>query len=190
MKWAWTIVVALIGTAQAADDTLRSGVFEPARVAPSFSLAGSDGAPLTLERYRGKVVILGFGFSQCPEICPTTLAKLAKARKRMGAAARDVQVIYVTVDPERDTPEQMRGYLALFDPTFLGATGTAAQLAAVFKDYGIAVTKYPGRAAGEYGFEHSTFVYLIDRDGRIRAMAPFGERAEDIAHDAAVLLKK
>lgn len=165
-------------------------MFEPARVAPSFSLTGSDGAPLTLERYRGKVVILGFGFSHCPEICPTTLAKLAKARQRMGAAARDVQVIYVTVDPERDTAEQMRGYLALFDPTFIGGTGTRAQLDAVFKDYGITATKYAGRAPGEYGFEHSTFVYLIDGDGRLRAMAPYGKSAEDIAHDAAILLRK
>ena len=173
----------------AAEDKLRSGVFEPARVAPAFTLTGSDGTDLRLDRYRGKVVILGFGFSHCPEICPTTLAKLAKARKQMGAAARDVQVLYITVDPGRDTPEQMRGYLALFDPTFIGGTGTASQLAAVYKDYGITATRYDGRAPGEYGFEHSTFVYLIDREGRLRAMAPYGKSAEDIAHDAAILLK-
>ena len=190
MKAAWAIAWAFIGAVHAADEPLRSGVFEPARVAPPFTLAGSDGHELRLDRYRGKVVILGFGFSHCPEICPTTLAKLAKARKQMGAAARDVQVVYITVDPERDTPEQLRGYLTLFDPTFIGGSGTPAQLAAVFKDYGIKVTRYDGRVPGEYGYEHSTFVYLVDPAGRIRAMAPYGERAEDIAHDAAILLKK
>ena len=189
MKWAWAMALAFVGAVHAADGRLKSGVFEPARIAPPFALTGSDGGELRLERYRGKVVILGFGFSHCPEICPTTLAKLAKARKQMGAAASDVQVIYVTVDPERDTPEQLRGYLALFDPTFIGATGTPAQLAAVYKDYGITATKYAGRAPAEYGFEHSTFVYLIDREGRLRAMAPYGKSADDIAHDAAMLLK-
>lgn len=189
MKRGWLFAFLLVGAVHAADEKLKSGVFEPARMAPAFVLAGSDGAELRLERFRGKVVILGFGFSHCPEVCPTTLAKLAKARKQMGAAANEVQVIYVTVDPERDTPEQLRGYLTLFDPTFIGGTGTPAQLAAVYKDYGITATRYQGRTPGDYGFEHSTFAYLIDRDGRLRAMAPYGKSAEDIAHDAAILLK-
>ena len=189
MKWGWLVGLFFVGAVHGADDKLKSGVFEPARVAPAFVLAGSDGNELRLDRFRGKVVILGFGFSHCPEVCPTTLAKLAKARKQMGAAASDVQVIYVTVDPERDTREQLRGYLALFDPTFIGGTGTPAQLAAVYKDYGITATRYQGRAPGEYGFEHSTFVYLIDREGRLRAMAPYGKSADDIAHDATILLK-
>ena len=182
---------ALLATVQvhAADERLRSGTFDPPRAAPALALEGSDGTTLTLERFRGKLVILGFGFTHCPEICPTTLAKLAKARKQMGSAAKDVQVVYVTVDPERDTPEQMRGYLALFDPTFVGGTGKPAQLAKVFKEYGITATRYDGRAPGEYGFEHSSFVYLIDREGRIRAMAPYGKSADDIAHDAAILLQ-
>ena len=191
MRLAFALLSLLLaGAVHAADAKLKSGAFDPPRMAPELSLEGSDGAALRLEKYRGKVVILGFGFTNCPEICPTTLAKLAKARKSLGDAGRDVQVVYVTVDPERDTPQQMRAYLAHFDPTFIGGTGTPAQLARVYKDYGVTATKWTTKDPAVYGVEHSSFVYLIDREGRIRAMAPYGKRAEDIAHDAAILLRK
>ena len=179
----------IAGAAHGADVKFKSGVFDPPRMAPEFSLDGSDGAKLSLGRYRGKVVVLGFGFTHCPEICPTTLARLAKARKRLGDAARDLQVVYVTVDPERDNPERMRAYLANFDATFVGGSGTGAQLSQVEKDYGIMAAKKIGKS-GSYGVDHSTFVYLIDREGRLRAMMPFGKSDEDVAHDAAILLAK
>ena len=182
-------IVALLFATAAARTTLKAGTFEPAGMAPELSLQSSNGGTLSLAKYRGKVVLLGFGFTSCPKVCPTTLAVLAQAKKRLGDQGKQVQVVYVTVDPERDTPEQMRGYLALSDPTFIGGTGTPAQLAAVFKDFGVTATRYEGRAPDEYGFEHSSFVYLIDREGRIRAMAPYGKSAADIAHDAAILLQ-
>ena len=163
----------------------KSGVFEPPRKAPEFALKGSNGAELRLDNYRGKVVVLGFGFSNCPEICPTTLDRLAKAKKRLGESGRDLQVVYVTVDPERDTPERLRTYLAAFDPGFVGGTGTPAQVEKVQKEYGIMARK-----VGQQGFDHSTFVYLIDREGLLRVMVPYGKSVEDIAHDAALLLKK
>jgi protein SCO1 len=125
------------------------------------------------------VVVVGFGFTHCPEICPTTLSRLAKARKSLGEAGRDLQVVYVTVDPERDSPAQMGTYLANFDATFIGGTGKAAQLDKVYRDYGVIGTR-----------NHSTSVYLIDREGRLRAMVPYGKSAEDIAHDAGLLLAK
>jgi protein SCO1/2 len=177
------------GAACAADRHFRSGAFEPPRMAPELNLAGSDGKDVKLERYRGKVVALGFGYTHCPEVCPTTLSRLAKARRSLGAAGRDLQVIYVTVDPERDDAKRMREFLASFDPTFVGGTGTAAQLAKVYRDYGVTAMKHAGSTPGAYGMEHSSFVYLIDRAGRIRAMVPYGERAEDVAHDAALLLE-
>jgi len=177
------------GSAYAVDVQLKSGAFEPPRMAPELGLAGSDGKPLELGRYRGKVVALGFGYTSCPEICPTTLSRLAKARKSLGAAGRDLQVIYVTVDPERDDAKRMRAFLGNFDATFVGGTGTPAQLAKVYRDYGVTAVKHPGRTPGTYGMEHSSFVYLIDREGRIRAMVPYGEPPEDVAHDAALLLK-
>ena len=159
-------------------------------MAPELSLAGSDGKDLKLERYRGKVVVLGFGFTNCPEVCPMTLSRLAKVRKSLGVSGRDLQVIYVTVDPERDDPKRMREFVTSFDPTFIGGTGKPAQLAQVYRDYGVTAVKHAGSVPGVYGFEHSSFVYLIDREGRLRAMVPYGERPEDVAHDAALLLKQ
>src|SRR5215475_430048 len=123
----------------------KGGSFNPPRPAPDFLLKGSDGSELRLSHYRGKVVALGFGYTFCPDVCPTTLAQLAEARRKLGAAASDFQVVYVTVDPERDTVAQLRKYLSSFDPTFIGATGTPAQLAAVEKDYGIFANKVPNK---------------------------------------------
>ncbi len=167
---------------------LKAGVFDPPRQAPDFSLRGSDGTELRLSRYRGKVVLLGFGFAHCADVCPMTLAVLAQARKSLGASASEVQVVYVTVDPERDDPARMREYLANFDPGFIGGTGTPAQLAAVRKNYGIAATKVA--TANGYGVDHSSFVYLIDRDGRLRALMPYGRPAADYVHDVSLLMRK
>jgi protein SCO1/2 len=165
---------------------LKAGAFEPPRPAPDFTLQGSDGSALRLSRYRGKVVLLGFGFTTCPAVCPITLLTLAQARKRLGADAADVQVVYVTVDPERDTAEQMKHYLGAFDPSFVGGTGSEDDLAAVRKEYGIAVEKQA--AGGSYLYAHSSFVYLIDREGLIRALMPYGHEAEDYVHDVRILL--
>jgi protein SCO1/2 len=185
--FAWLLVAA---AAFAAGAQLKSGAFEPPRMAPELHLVGSDAKDLRLEHYRGKVVALGFGFTHCPEVCPTTLSRLAKARKSLGAAARDFQVIYVTVDPERDNPKRMRDYLANFDATFVGGTGTAAQLSKVYRDYGVTAVKHVGGNPGVYGVEHTSSIYLIDRAGRLRAMVPYGQSAEDVAHDAALLLEQ
>jgi protein SCO1 len=182
------LAFALAATA-AQSPTLKSGAFNPPRSAPAFSLRGSDGAEVKLERYRGKVVALGFGYTSCPDVCPTTLFYLAQAREKLGAAGKDLQVVYVTVDPERDTAERLRQYLASFDPTFIGATGTSQQLADVRKAYGIQVSRetLAGTQAG-YLVHHSSFVYLIDRAGNIRALLPFGASVDDIAHDVNALL--
>src|SRR5258708_15140840 len=132
--------------AQAADvDALKAGVFNPAREAPDFSVRGSDGAALTLSHYRGKVVVLGFGYTSCPNVCPVTLAVLALAHRKLGALGSQVQVIYLTVDPDRDSAERLKQYLAAFDPTFVGGTCSAAQMAAVLARYAItATTASPG----------------------------------------------
>ena len=172
---------------------LRSGVFDPPRMAPDFSLRGSDGSDLKLSRYRGKVVALGFGYTHCPGVCPTTLAFLAEARKKLGADAKEFQIVYVTVDPERDSAERLKTFLASFDRTFVGATGTPRQLADVRKDYGISVSDkmfVDGQPKSNYFLDHSSYVYLIDRTGRLRAMMPFGVTVDDIEHDAQALLRK
>lgn len=170
----------------AEDAALRAGVFSPPRPAPEFSLRGSDGTELKLSRYRGKVVILGFGFSSCPDVCPTTLSTLAQARKQLGAEADEVQVVYITVDPERDDAERLGKYLAAFDPTFVGGTGSAEQLAAVRHEYGIAATRKT--LGSSYAFAHSSYTYLIDREGSLRALMPYGQSPDDYVHDVRILL--
>ena len=174
--------------AGAADEALKAGVFSPPRLAPDFSLQGSNGTALKLSGYRGKVVVLAFGFTTCPDVCPITLATLAQARKKLGVAAKSVQVVYVTVDPERDDAARMRMYLAAFDPTFIGGTGAAGQLEAVRKEYGIIANR---RTVGtSYLYGHSSFTYLIDAAGRLRALMPYGHSADDYVHDLRILMAK
>jgi protein SCO1 len=181
----------LVGSATAAgeDAALIAGVFNPPRPAPDFSLRGSDGSELKLSRYRGKVVLLAFGYSSCAAVCPITLGVLAEAGKKLGTLAGQVQIVYITVDPERDDAERMRTFLRAFDPSFIGGTGTPQQLAAVRTDYGISVSdKIP--MAGGYALNHSSFIYLIDRIGKLRALMPYGHGPDDFVHDVRVLLKQ
>lgn len=186
-----TILAAILSallSVGAATAELKAGVFEPARMAPEFSLPASDGSDLNLKRFRGKVVVLGFGFTSCPDVCPITLAVLAQARRKLGDVADDVKVVYITVDPARDDAEQMRKYLAAFDPTFIGGTGTEEQLAAVREEYGIIAKK---QVEGDnYTFAHSSYTYLIDRDGMLRALMTYGHSADDFAHDIRILLQE
>jgi protein SCO1/2 len=186
------IALALLGGAAAAhaagEPELKAGVFSPPRKAPAFSLVGSNGGELSLEPYRGKVVILEFGFTSCPDVCPTTLAALAQARKQLGPRANDLQVVYITVDPERDDAERLRRYLAAFDPSFIGGTGTPEQLASVRDAYGIAAQRT--QVGASPSFSHSSFTYLIDREGMLRALMPYGHAPADYAHDVEILLGK
>jgi protein SCO1 len=167
-------------------EALKAGVFNPARQAPDFSVRGSDGTALTLSRYRGKVVVLGFGYTSCPNVCPATLAVLAQAYRKLAALGSQVQIIYLTVDPERDNADRLKQYLAAFDPTFMGGTGTAAEMAAVRLSYGVTAEKHG--STSDYAVAHSSFVYLISRDGKLRALMPFGHKADDYVHDISLLL--
>jgi protein SCO1/2 len=171
----------------AGDSNLIAGVFSPARLAPDFSLRGSDGSELTLSHYHGKVVALAFGYTSCTAVCPITLGVLAAARRKLDTAADQVQIIYVTVDPERDNAERMRKFLQAFDTSFVGGTGTEQQLAAVRADYGITVSKKIPIPGG-YALNHSSYIYLIDRNGGLRALMPYGHNADDFAHDMRILL--
>jgi protein SCO1 len=167
--------------------TLKAGVFEPPRAAPDFTLPGTAGRDVSPRDFRGKLVVLGFGFTHCPEVCPVTLATLAAARKQLGAEADQVQVLWITVDPERDDAQRLGAYVTAFDPGFIGATGSEVQLAAVRKDYGIAASRVP-QAGQPDSFSHSAFTYLIDRQGRLRALMPYGHPAADFVHDLRILL--
>jgi protein SCO1/2 len=182
------VSLLLVGGANAGSSAFKAGVFDPPRAAPDFSLQGSDGRELRISRFRGKVVLLAFGYSSCTEVCPVTLATFAQARRKLGAAAADVQIVYVTVDPQRDVAERLKKFLGSFDSTFIGGTGTEAQLAAVRKLYGVTATRIPYEDS--YVYAHSSFTYLIDRTGRIRALMPYGHSPDDYASDLQILLKE
>ena len=184
------VLVALVclGVAHAESPALKAGVFDPPRRAPDFVLKGSNDSPLQLSHFDGKVVVLGFGFTSCPNVCPTTLATLAAARKNLGAEAADVQVVYVTVDPERDTPAQMKKYLATFDASFLGASGAPDALKKVQADYGIQAEKKI--FGNDYSYAHSSYTYLIDRKGVLRALMPYGHPPGDYVNDLKILLSE
>ncbi len=182
--------------AQAAEESkqttpqLKSGVFDPPRMAPDFSFPASNGSEFSLSQQRGKLLVLGFGFSNCPNVCPMTLANLAQVFKNLGPLADKVQVVYMTVDPERDTPEQLRKYLAHFNASFIGVTGPAEQLASVRQSYGIIAQKEMHKNGKDYDVHHSSYIYLIDQQGLLRALVPFGKSANDITHDIRILLNE
>ncbi len=167
---------------------MKAGMLSPVMPAPAIALEGTDGKPLTLERFRGKVILLAFGFSSCAEVCPVTLATLAGARRKLGTDAAHVQVVYVTVDPERDDAARMRKYLGTFDETFIGGVGTPAQIEAAQRSFGVSSKKiqYPD---GGYNVGHSSSIYMIDRAGGLRAVMPYGRKADDFVHDLKILLR-
>lgn len=193
----WLLALSLAAAsafALAADPNpigLKAGVFDPPQPAAEFpaGVHGTDRGDLTLARWHGKVVLLVFGFTHCPAVCPTTLATLAQARKLLGPDAASVQVVYVTVDPERDDLAHVRSYLAGFDTAFVGGTGQPQVLAELRKRYGATAQRIPAAGGGaDYGMSHSTTIWLIDRQGRLRALMPFGHSAEDFAHDVRQLM--
>ena len=168
----------------------RAEFLQPQRKAPDFTLKASNGGEFRLSHYQGKVVLMGFGYTYCPDICPTTLADLALVRKKLGADAERVQVIYVTVDPERDSVERLSAYMNAFDKTFLGLTGSPEQLAGVRKGYGISTRKTVDKKSGAYLVHHTASVHFIDGAGYLRIMAPFGTSVEDMVHDVNLLLSE
>ena len=158
--------------------------------AVNFTLTGSNGQAVSLDDYRGKLVLLYFGYTTCPDVCPTTLAELHKARELLGKRADQVQVFMVTVDPERDTLQVLADYIPHFDPSFIALTGTSDQIAAVATYYGIFYEKKVGDSALGYLVDHTATVMAIDRQGFLRVVFPFGATAADMAADLTYLLDR
>jgi protein SCO1/2 len=178
-------------TAGAAPPEFRGGALDPPRPAPEIVLRTHEGADFRLTRHRGEVVAITFGYTFCPDVCPTTLAELAQVRARLGPAGARLRVVFVTVDPERDGPGRLRAYTQAFDRTFTGLTGTPAELAAVQKAYGVVARKQSVRGtSAAYLVDHSAFVYVVDVEGRLRLMLPFGTSVEDMTHDIGLLLRR
>jgi protein SCO1/2 len=153
-----------------------------------FKLTAQDGKPRNLASFRGQVLVLSFGFTQCPDVCPTTLAELAGVRRQLGDGAHDLQVAFITVDPERDTPALLGRYVTAFDPTFVGLSGDAQATRAVARGFRVFYQKIP--QAHGYTMDHSTGYYVLDRKSRVRLFFPYGLPARAMASDLALLLQE
>jgi protein SCO1 len=156
--------------------------------ASGFSLPDFNGKMRHLTDFKGKVVLMFFGYTQCPDVCPTTMAELATVMKELGPLADQVQVIFVSLDPERDTKEMLAQYVPAFDKRFLGLVGNEEQTRQIANDFKLFYEKVPGKTPGSYTIDHSAGSYIFDKEGRIRLFVPFNQGPEKIAHDLKLLL--
>ena len=154
-----------------------------------FKLTDHTGRPRTLADYRGKAVVLFFGYTQCPDVCPTTLSELAEAMKRLGPDADRVQVLFVTVDPERDTQELLSQYVPAFDPRFAGLYGDADATARTAKEFKVIYQKQPGQTPGTYTVDHSAGTFIFDPNGKLRVYVGYGQGPDVFVHDIRELLR-
>ncbi len=154
----------------------------------ALRLDDAAGKLRSLADFRGKVVAVTFGYTQCPDVCPTTLHDWAQAMKSLGADASRVQLLFVTVDPARDTPERLREYVQAFDPRFVGLRGDERATDAVKRDFHVSAEVRPGKTPGSYSVDHSSQVFVFDPRGRLRLMEPAGTSPGDIASDVHALL--
>lgn len=161
-----------------------------AEIGGPFALVNQDGKPVTDADFKGKLLLVYFGYTFCPDACPTTMAELKKVPPALGRSADDVQVVMISVDPQRDTPEVLREYLAHFDPSFLGLTGTEEEILAAATPLGIYYYAHEGSAASGYLVDHTTSVLAIDREGYLRVIYSFETPGEDIAADMRWLVRQ
>jgi protein SCO1/2 len=154
-----------------------------------FNLTGQDGKPRSLADFRGKVVVLFFGYTQCPDVCPTTLTELAEVMQRLGPDAKKVQVLFATIDPERDTAELLASYVPAFDPSFVGLYGDAAATARTAKEFKVVYQKQPGATPSTYTMDHSAGTFVFDPQGRLRLYVGYGQGPEVFTHDVRELLR-
>lgn len=189
----------LLGATLTATGLLIAGCSEPAAsftgiditgadYATGFSLTDHNGQPRTLADFKGKLVVLFFGFTQCPDVCPTTMSELAEARRLLGADGERLQGLFVSIDPERDTPEIMKQYMASFDPSFLALYAAPDQLPELAKSYKMYYKKVDGPTPTSYTMDHSAGSYVYDTQGRIRLYHRYGSGAPALAGDLKKLL--
>jgi protein SCO1/2 len=190
---AWTGLAAVAGTALTAC-TDRKPSFNAVDItgadyAKGFTLADADGRQRTLADFKGKVVVMFFGYAQCPDVCPTTMTEMAQVKQQLGSDGDKLQVLFVTVDPERDTPAVMRAYMGAFDPAFVALIPTPEQLAALAKDYKVYYKKVEGKTPTSYSMDHSAASFVYDTEGRLRLYARYGAGVPAMVSDLRALLK-
>ncbi|TMG99696.1 MAG: SCO family protein [Betaproteobacteria bacterium] len=193
LKALGVLLVAMLAFALASctpqGTTFQSSDVTGSTFGRDFALPDFNGKERTLADFRGKAVVVFFGYTQCPDVCPTTLAALAEAMKRLGPEADRVQVLFITVDPERDTPDLLSKYVPAFDPRFVGLRGDAEQTARTAKEFKILYQKQPGASPGSYTMDHSAGTFIFDPQGRLRLYVGLAQGPDVFAHDLRELLK-
>ena len=188
------VAVALSACDQAASDASSNKVqfngvdITGADYGKALSLPDQDGRVRTISDFAGKVTVVFFGYTQCPDVCPTTMLELAQVKKSMGKDGDKIQGVFITIDPERDTPTILKSYMGSFDPSFIALRGTVAQTAATAKDFKVFFAKVPGKTEGSYTMDHTAGAYVIDGRGRMRIFERYGAGAEPLAADLKALL--
>ena len=190
--WAtalFCIFFALLAGCSEKKPEFRSIDLTGADYAKDFALPDVNGQTQTLAAFKGKAVVLFFGFAQCPDVCPTTMAEVAAAKKLLGKDGEKVTAIFVTVDPERDTPQVLKAYMESFDPAFTALRGSEAQVAALAKDFKIYYKKVEGKTPTSYTFDHTAASFVYDPQGKLRLYTRYGMGAQALAEDLRILLK-
>lgn len=182
--------LALAGCQKASPDkpAFKGVELTGADYARTLNLTDQDGRARSLADFKGKVLVVFFGYTQCPDVCPTTMAEVAEVKRSLGADGDKVQGIFVTVDPERDTAALLKAYLASFDPSFVGLRGSEEQTKAVAKEFKVFFAKVPGKTPETYTMDHTAASFIFDPEGRVRVYARYGAGAEPLAHDIKLLL--
>ncbi|GAB3242743.1 SCO family protein [Chitinimonas naiadis] len=190
IRFSALLLSALLGLAacsQAPQLTFEATDVTGAPIGGEFQLTGHDGKPRSLSEFKGKVVVLFFGYTHCPDVCPTTMSELASTMKQLGDKAKDVQVLFVTVDPARDTPALLAQYVPAFNPGFIGLSGTPEQIRKVADSYKIVYQK-SGEGDANYTVDHSAGSYILDKEGKLRLFVNYGASAKVFFHDIGLLL--
>lgn len=159
-----------------------------AEYARSLNLPDQDGRSRSLADFKGKVVVVFFGYTQCPDVCPTTMAELAEVKRSLGADGERVQGVFVSVDPERDTPALLKAYMASFDPSFVALRGSEEQTKAAAKEFKVYYAKVPGKTPESYTLDHTAASFIFDPEGRVRVFSRYGSGAQALADDIKLLL--
>lgn len=187
---ALAVVLAVWAAAFARPYSLHGSEITPPVPAPPIQLARADGSDFDLAGLRGRIVLIFFGYTTCPDICPTTLADMKRIKAGLGVQAETVEVVFISVDPLRDTPERIQSYAAGFDPSFIGLSGREEQLEPIWKVYGVYRQIQEGATALGYLVDHSTRSYLIDTGGNLRLTYAYGTPVDDVIRDIRFLLKE
>lgn len=173
-----------------APERFKSTDITGADFARALDLTGHDGKRYTLTDFKGKLVLVFFGYTQCPDVCPTTLARFAAVAKELGPDADKLQVVFVSVDPDRDTQELLSKYVPAFDARFLGMFGDAQATARTAKEFKVIYQKQPGKTEQSYTIDHSAGTYVFDKEGRVRLFLKHDAAIEDMVHDLRMLLRQ